>query len=142
MKFDTKKFLSEIEAELSYAEKHIPFLDGWRNDFPDHGGVYVIWEGSTPVYVGETSGIRSRMADLMRPYNHAFTKKIKSKYGFKELGTLRKYITENYKMSYIPVELGRAEIEEYLILKWRKTLINKIATRLLEGQQYSWVEPV
>jgi hypothetical protein len=37
---------------------------------------------------------------------------------------------------------GRSEIEEYLILRWRKTLINKPTTRLLKGEQYSWVKAV
>ncbi|MBL0703162.1 MAG: GIY-YIG nuclease family protein, partial [Sulfurospirillum sp.] len=47
-----------------------------ENIFPNHSGVYVIWKDEKPIYVGETSGLKSRMSDLMRPINHAFTKKI------------------------------------------------------------------
>jgi len=137
-----KKILLETENLLKAGIKHTPFKDNWSDNFPNHGGVYVLWKGEFPVYVGETSGIRSRMTDLMRPVNHAFTKKISAKSKITDLDLLRKHIKENYKLSYIKVELGRSEIEEYLIIRWRSTLINKPTKRLLEGSQYSWVSPI
>jgi len=82
------------------------------------------------------------MSDIMRPINHAFTKKISNSKKIFNLKELRKFMSKNYKLSYIEVDLGRSEIEEYLILRWRKTLINKPTTRLLKGEQYSWVEAV
>lgn len=130
------------ENLLKLAEKYIPFQDNWKNIFPDHGGVYAIWKKDTPIYVGETSGLSSRMSDLMRPVNHAFTKKVSSETEIIDLNELRKHITENYKLSYIEVDFGRSEIEEFLILRWRKTLINKPTTRLLKGSQYSWVKSI
>lgn len=135
-----QSFLENKEAELSSSTKHTPFVAGWKSDFPNYGGVYVLWKGDSPIYVGETSGIFSRMSDLMRPVNHAFTKKISIETNIKDLKLLRKYISTNYTLSYITVDIGRSEIEEYLILRWRNTLINKPTTRLLEGTQYSWVQ--
>ncbi len=82
------------------------------------------------------------MSDLMRPVNHAFTKKIGIEENITDLQLLRKHISTNYTLSYISVDIGRSEIEEYLILRWRNTLINKPTTRLLEGAQYSWVQAI
>lgn len=134
--------LLEYEQKLINAQKHIFFNDKWKEIFPNHSGVYVVWEKEQPIYVGETSGLKSRMSDIMRPINHAFTKKISNSKKIFNLKELRKFMSENYKLSYIEVDLGRSEIEEYLILRWRKTLINKPTTRLLKGEQYSWVEAI
>jgi len=139
---DIQNKLLEYEQKLINAQKHIFFNDKWKEIFPNHSGVYVIWEKEQPIYVGETSGLKSRMSDIMRPINHAFTKKISNSKKIFDLKELRKFMLENYKLSYIEVDLGRSEIEEYLILRWRKTLINKPTTRLLKGEQYSWVEAV
>jgi len=134
--------LLEYEKKLISAKKHTFFNNMWKQIFPDHSGVYVVWENEQPIYVGETSGLKSRMSDIMRPINHAFTKKISNKYNLFDLKELRQFMKTNYKLSYITVDLGRSEIEEYLILRWRKTLINKPTTRLLKGEQYSWVKAV
>ena len=139
---NTQSFLKNKEDELLSSAKHTPFADDWKSEFPNYGGVYVLWKGESPIYVGETSGIFSRMSDLMRPVNHAFTKKIGIKENITDLKLLRKHISTNYKLSYISVDIGRSEIEEYLILRWRNTLINKPTTRLLEGAQYSWVQAI
>ena len=137
----TKKKLLEIEKLLEAGKRYTPFESGWNKTFPNHGGVYVLWKGKIPIYVGETSSIRSRMADLMRPVNHAFTKKTGISSKVTCIVELRKYITENYKLSFVEIDFGRSEVEEYLILRWRNTLINKPAKRLLIGPQYSWVKP-
>ena len=130
------------ENKLSSSQRYTLFENNWKEIFPDYSGVYVIWEKEKPIYVGETSGLKSRMSDLMRPINHAFTKKISQKLNTEDLSILRKFMSKNYKLSYLKTDLGRSEIEEYLILRWRKTLINKPTIRLLKGSQYSWVKDV
>ena len=139
---DIENKLLEYEKKLVNAEKHIFFSNEWKDVFPNHSGVYVVWEKEQPIYVGETSGLKSRMLDIMRPVNHAFTKKISIKINLDNLEDLREFISNNYKLSYITVNLGRSEIEEYLILRWRNTLINKPTKRLLKGEQYSWVKAI
>jgi len=139
---DIKNKLLEYEHKLVNAEKHTFFRNDWQQTFPNYSGVYVIWEKELPIYVGETSGLKSRMLDIMRPINHAFTKKISNKFKLSDLKKLREFMSINYKLSYITVDLGRSEIEEYLILRWRQTLINKPTTRLLKGEQYSWVKAI
>jgi len=139
---DIQDILIDYEKKLSSSQKYVLFENDWKKIFPDHGGVYVMWQNEEPIYVGETSGLKSRMADLMRPINHAFTKKIDKMLNPETLDILRQHMSENYKLSYIKTAFGRSEIEEYLILRWRKTLINKPTKRLLKGSQYSWVKSV
>lgn len=134
--------LLNYEEKLSSSERYTLFEDNWKEIFPNYSGVYVIWEKEKPIYVGETSGLKSRMLDLRRPINHAFTKKVSQKLNIEDLTTLRKLMSKNYELSYIKTDLGRSEIEEYLILRWRETLINKPTVRLLKGSQYSWVKDV
>ncbi|GIT97518.1 GIY-YIG nuclease family protein [Sulfurovum sp. TSL1] len=142
MNTNIQNILFDYEKRLSSSQRYVLFQNNWKNIFPDYSGVYVIWENEKPIYVGETSGLKSRMSDLMRPINHAFTKKIDKKIEATSLEELRRYMNTNYKLSYISIDLGRSEIEEYLILRWRKTLINKPTTRLLKGTQYFWVKSV
>lgn len=143
MNIDVKLTLKEFEEQLKKEPRHTPFGVSWNKDFPDEGAVYVIWEKNSPVYVGETSGIKRRMSELSRPINHAFTKKMQKRFCLddKDIKLLRGKISENFKVSFVIVPFGRAEIEEYLILRWRNTLINKIAKRLSCGSQYEWVKP-
>lgn len=142
MNINIQDTLLNYEKQLSSSQRYTLFQNNWKNIFPDYSGVYVIWDNEKPIYVGETSGLKSRMSDLMRPINHAFTKKIDNKIETQSLDELRTYMSDKYKLSYISIDLGRSEIEEYLILRWRKTLINKPTTRLLKGSQYSWVKSV
>lgn len=139
---DIPKKLKEFEDLLTNAEKYVPLVQGWKDSFPNEGGVYVLWDNGSPVYVGETSGIKSRMGDISRPINHPFTAKVEIKLSLQKatIEQLRSAIAKRYSLSYIVVPFGRAEIEEYLILRWRKTLINKPTKRLLNGAQYQWVE--
>lgn len=139
---DIKQKLKEYEDLLVKAERHTPLSKDWRNNFPKEGGVYVLWENGSPVYVGETSGLWSRMGDLSRPVNHPFPAKVAIILALHEapIKELRAAIERRYKLSYVVVPFGRAEVEEYLILRWRNTLINKPTKRLLNGVQYDWVE--
>ncbi|NRB38350.1 MAG: hypothetical protein HRU20_07755 [Pseudomonadales bacterium] len=141
---DIQKVLEEYEIKISNEIRHIPLSLNWKDNFPDEGGVYVIWENETPIYVGETSGIKSRMGDLSRPVNHPFPKKVAEIYSLKVKGSslevLRNEISNRYRLSYLVVSFGRAEIEEYLIIRWRNTVINKSTKRLLNGKQYHWVK--
>ncbi|RII75626.1 hypothetical protein D0894_21620 [Pseudomonas monteilii] len=138
-----KDALKEYEAALQSALRVAPLSSSnWASQVPREAGVYVIWQAQTPVYVGESSSLRLRMADMARPINHTFTRKIAQKYGIPETdyAELARTISANYHLSHIQVELGRAEIEEYLILRWRHSLMNKPTRRLLHSTQYHWVE--
>lgn len=138
-----KEILEKYEEAIKNAPRVTPLsFIGWANHIPKEAGIYVIWKAETPFYVGETSSLRLRMSDLARPINHSFTKKIARLHKISEAAyaDLAREISTHYQLSHIKVELGRAEIEEYLILRWRNSLINKPTKRLLHSTQYQWVE--
>ncbi|HDS1725612.1 GIY-YIG nuclease family protein [Pseudomonas putida] len=140
-----RKILEDHEAAIQNAVRISPLAsNGWASQLPKEAGVYAIWQQETPVYVGESSSLRLRMADLARPVNHTFTRKIAKKHQIIETNysEIAKTISANYYLSHIQVEIGRAEIEEYLILRWRNTLLNKPTLRLLHSAQYHWVTPI
>lgn len=114
----------------------------WKKDITRDAGVYVIWKGKFPVYVGETSALRSRMADLTVFEHHSFARRTRHLFGLAandRKGLISAY-SNNYELSFCAIPFGRKEVEEYLILRWRSTLSNKVTARLLSGHQYRWVE--
>lgn len=137
--------LEKYEAALRAAPRVRPLSSkGWASHIPKESGVYVVWEHDIPYYVGETSSLRLRMSDLSRPVNHTFSKKVAKALGLSEneYARLATEISARYELSCVPVSFGRKEVEEYLILRWRETIINKPTKRLLHGSQYNWVKPV
>ncbi|WP_060514672.1 MULTISPECIES: GIY-YIG nuclease family protein [Pseudomonas] len=137
----TQEQLRYYEAAIIAAPRRILAGDaGWKKDITRDAGVYVIWKGKSPVYVGETSALRARMRDLTNVKNHSFAKKTCALFGLctsDKKGLVSTY-SSNYEVSFCAVPFGRKEVEEYLILRWRSTLSNKETARLLAGHQYSW----
>lgn len=119
--------------------------DSWTDDIPSEAGVYAIWDiiSKFPVYVGETSALRSRMSDIGRSVNHTFRRKAAKllNVASNDEAALSAAMSARYAVSFVEVQFGRAEVEEFLVLRWRKTIVNKPAKRLLHGERYKWVEP-
>ncbi len=137
--------LEKRESELRGATKRaLMAAPRWADDVPLEAGVYAIWEGETPIYVGESSSLKARMSDIGRPVNHTFARKTCKALLISDtsLEDLAAAMRARYTLSFVAVPFGRAEVEEYLILRWRKTLINKPAKRLLRSPQYVWVQAV
>lgn len=138
--------LAEMEAALLQAPARRMFeSDSWADDIPHESGVYAVWDLilKTPVYVGETSALRSRMSDIGRKVNHTFRRKVAKLLNINsnDEAVLSAAMAERYAVSFVEVQLGRAELEDFLILRWRKTILNNPAKRLLRGERYTWVEP-
>lgn len=116
----------------------------WASDVPQDAGVYVLWKGSSPIYVGETSSLRSRMRDLTRVENHTFARLTCKQYSIASSDKvgLVAVLSKTYTLSFILVPFGRKEVEEFLILRWRSSLFNKPTTRLMKGTQYEWVSAI
>lgn len=73
---NTQEQLRHYEATMISAPRRV--LAGhvdWKKDITRDAGVYVIWKGQSPVYVGESSALRARMSDLTNFKNHSFAKK-------------------------------------------------------------------
>lgn len=117
----------------------------WADDVPAVPGVYAIWDGQTghPIYVGETASLRERMIDLGRTVNHTCRRKIIDilKLAGRPEPEISLAMSKRYFLSFIPVFLGRAELEDYLALRWRQTILNQPAVRLVRGDMYRWVQP-
>lgn len=141
---NTQDQLRRYEAAIIAAPRRVLAGEGgWKEDITRDAGVYVIWEGETPIYVGETSALRARMGDLTAFDNHTFARRSCEQFGLgaKDKKGLISAYSSNYKLSFCAIPFGRKEVEEYLILRWRSTLSNKVAARLNKGQQYKWVVP-
>lgn len=113
-----------------------------RNDFsmfPKSPGVYAIYRQNVLVYIGETAELWSRMKDLKNTYNHTFRKKlgkqlfpsaqiISNKYAAEIEQALNTIFQNEITVSFIEVNFGRTEIENYLI-KSNPELANSISRR-------------
>jgi len=113
----------------------------WKMDVPSLGGVYAIWSKSSgePVYVGETCHLSHRFSDLTRTVNHTFRRKMARQYRMVRStdAMLSKRLSKDFKISFLVIDFGRKELEEFLILNWSKTLINKPQKRLLLSHEYN-----
>lgn len=145
MGHDIRTRLAEFESALLAAKRRPLCGDAkWAHDVTPSAGVYIIWEKASgkPVYVGETSALLARMGDLGRTVNHTFRRIARKKCGAASSSEsdLSAILAARYEIAFMPVDFGRAEIEEYLILRFRKTLYNKPALRLQRSAQYEWVK--
>ena len=145
---------SDIQAQLKVAERRLltaprrHLLDGlgWANGVPGRPGIYAIWatQHNTLVYVGQTANLRARCTDLGRLPNHSFRRMAARRLGIaRDEGevALSKAMATLFTISFMPFAYGRAEFEEYLIMRHRRTLWNKTARRIAFSGQYSWVTP-
>jgi hypothetical protein len=127
-----EKYLKLLEDKLlKKSKKHAIELNWkWKLLFPNEPGVYAIFRNEELLWVGETGNIRKRMSDLSRTLNHSFRRILGNKiYG--EMATSRKkfsddveqklddYFRKNLKVSFLVVTMGRLELEEMIIDKYR-----------------------
>jgi GIY-YIG catalytic domain-containing protein len=112
----------------------ITFDKAFKISIPPEGGVYVIFFGGAPFYVGETTSIRQRLAGHMRnPENHVMALKLArllhdQAHGVGTAGSTRKFseihkratrtwIATNLQVAFLAMPIGRKELEERLIAK-------------------------
>jgi hypothetical protein len=139
--------LKTLENALLKAPRRRVCCDAdWARGVPPLAGVYAIWDTQSgkPVYVGETSGLLARMGDLGRTPNHTFRRIARKKFNAASATepALNDLLADRFEISFVTIAFGRTELEEYLILRWRSTLYNKPALRLLASAQYRWVRAV
>lgn len=142
MPADVQGWLEDYERLLvAEPRRRLEATGDWAVKYPAEAGVYVIWDGATPIYVGESSSLALRMADIRRPVNHPFPKEICAEHGMGEDGlvALSRFMSSRYTVSCLRIPFGRREVEEYLVLRWRRHVLNKPALRLLRSPQYDWV---
>ena len=140
MNDNTLNKITKLERELNSSERiQINHELRWHQDLPNKPGVYVIREKGNIIYVGETGNMKKRMSDLNRTQNHTFRRTIgeklfsnrkdyvkatsKRKYPDKLEEELNQWISKNCNVSYITLDFGRKEVEEYYQEKYE--LYNK-----------------
>ena len=145
MNVESRQQLTSMALALERAPRRSIF-DGtsWAADITTSPGVYALWDLSgTMIYVGETASLHHRMRDLGRSVKHTCRRKIAAQHNLTgaEESEISALMSERYVLSFLPVSLGRLELEEYLSLRYQRSLLNAPGRRLLRGTAYSWVEP-
>jgi len=131
----------EVFAFLDHSDRHLSdpqnraafaYTTHFRARLPQHGGVYVFFLNDEVVYVGETKSLRQRLGNHMRnPENHVLALKIArllfdilngpgaagSRRAFAEdhKQLTRDWVARSLQVAWLPVQLGRKELEEFLI---------------------------
>jgi len=125
-------YLDNLLNDLLNSTRHkIELTRSWASQFPPKPGVYIFRLGDTIIYAGETGNIRGRMKDLVDTRNHTLRRSIGTKlYSNRPDFTkpssrnrfcdaieteLNLYISSGLTLSFLPVDLGRKELEEKLI---------------------------
>lgn len=130
-----ENYFTSIYNELNTKANHrkIELTREWLSSFPKQKGVYFIYEKDQLKYVGETGSIFGRMRDLLNTKNHTLRRSIGERHFIKEIGykkanskksyndsieiLLNDYIKKNFTVSFICLEIGRREFEEWIIDK-------------------------
>lgn len=142
----TRAHLRHLEKKIVGAEpRRLLDVTDWADEVPESPGVYALWDTQSEdvVYVGETASLRHRMRDLGRTVNHTCRKKLAVDLKLEQSGDaeLTAAIAKRYLLSFVAVDLGRKELEEYLTLRSRQTLLNAPGIRLHKGSRDAWVKP-
>ena len=126
-----------ICESIILTEERIPYKHNkeWCMALPKEEAVYIFRSSSGIIqYVGESACFQKRMTDLLDTRKHTLRRNIAEKnfstnIGYikptskqksdnnTELGITR--IMESSYLSYLIIKLGRAEFEEYMILKYK-----------------------
>ena len=124
--------MTELSAKLFHPDNWstVTMSRKWTGKIPPEAGVYVLKENENIVYVGETGNLRERMNDLLDSRHHTVRRTIGEKLfskteGFKKATTKEKFpdhieklvnnhITDNLKVAYLEIPMGRKELEEFI----------------------------
>ncbi|HRK80913.1 MAG TPA: GIY-YIG nuclease family protein [Saprospiraceae bacterium] len=129
-------YLSKLENDLLNGKWQLVETNyGWTDKFQSTAGVYVVKEEGEICYVGETGNLKKRMRDLLDTRNHSLRRTIgcarfAGKEGY-EIATpsrkfppqfeeeLNRFFEDNFEVSAIEVLIGRKELEERLVEKFK-----------------------
>lgn len=125
-------YLLSLESDIMNRKKwkKISKLNQWLNNVPKDAGVYLLRNKRNIIYVGETGNLKKRIKDLSETRNHSFRRTIGKKLFahlscYKDASSSKKfpqeieiklneYIQGNIEVSYLDVNLGRKELEEFI----------------------------
>ena len=108
----------------------------WERTFEYEPGVYVVFNHTRIVYVGETASLRSRMNNLRHTQQHTLRRTVgRSEFrdvpGFQEATSSKKFpahvetmvidFLNSLQLAATRVPFGRKEVEEFLVSKYDPT---------------------
>ncbi len=132
-----QSYLSKRECYLIDQDNHVAvtLTDEWAKKTPDEAGVYAAFEEDDLVYVGETVNIQKRMKNLQNSRQHALRRNIvklnfSDSKGYPEADgnklfpqeiekKVDNWLENKIRIAFLPTTLGRAELEEKIIQKYR-----------------------
>lgn len=139
------KLIESIEKSLLDIPRYQLYSREWKTLAPNQAGIYFVWEDASIIYVGESANIQKRMLDLQRTRNHTLRRKIgkelfskhelyseaSSKYSYHEVieDAINSYAIKNITVSYLPLVIGRKEVESYFIKRMPLPRYNSITKR-------------
>lgn len=127
-----KNYLNDsLDKLISQSGIRIQSTANWKSEIPNLPGVYTFSDNNgNIVYVGESGNLRKRMSDVLDTRHHSLRRSIGKKFfskerGYEEATTYRKFpdhievfvdnhIYKNLTLKYLPIGLGRKELEEYI----------------------------
>ncbi|WP_140204438.1 hypothetical protein [Vibrio parahaemolyticus] len=123
------ELLSQFKAALLDRKNRVNF-DDRLNHAPNEAGIYGVFSEDRLVYVGESGCVRKRMRDIGSTYNHTLRRTIgtemfeslpdyqpassKKKFPEKMENLLNEHFS-NLEVSFVSIDFGRTETEEYLV---------------------------
>jgi hypothetical protein len=137
---DEQQYLDLLQSKLLKPDnfRQVVLTNEWAKLVPAQAGVYVFMHGENLVYVGETGNLRGRMKDLLDSRHHTIRRTIGVRLfaeveGFAKASITAKFpahiellvnnhITENLRLAYLPVSLGRKELEELVMVSIAKEI--------------------
>jgi len=139
---DINKILQEYDQRfLDKNNREIFQLNTqWNKGVSAKSGVYAFFDNDKIIYIGETGSLKGRMSDVRRTVNHTLRRTIGNKLfsnikGFNKATSKKKFpehieilineYMEKLHIAIIPISFGRAEIEEYLIEKYKPVFNTK-----------------
>lgn len=112
----------------------------WAKLQPEDAGVYMIFENGKPVYVGESGSISGRISDMLDSRHHTVRRSLgemrfSTTAGYAKASSKSKHpehiealivqTMQSFKLSVLPIKIGRKEFEEYVFEKHKPELNRK-----------------
>lgn len=149
-----EKYLSDLEAQILNADKCriIQMKKEWVKLFPLEAGVIVIREEGIICFVEETSNLQNSVLNLFDTRNHAVRKRIaethfKNEIEYHKTNTIIRYsdemeqelnniLEDNFEISTLVVLLGRKELAERIVDKYKPIYNSEIPNKIIENNDF------
>lgn len=153
-KIEIEEYLIDLENILiNRVEEHkVCFSKKLLQSFPNKPAVYIFREDNEICYIGETYSLRACMFYFLYRKNHTFIKNVvdayssncdnyiesnsKQSFSIYKDELLKKIFKSDFTLSYIEVSLGRKELEDRLLDKYKPKYVTKCKHKTKKSDIY------